>query len=69
MSSAGFSPPPIPPKPPVEGECCERGCERCMWVYYREALQRYETALAEWRRRHEPPIWARAARGRARAIL
>ncbi|HUM94425.1 MAG TPA: oxidoreductase-like domain-containing protein [Candidatus Competibacter sp.] len=56
MSSAGFSPPPIPPKPPVEGECCERGCERCMWVYYREALQRYETALAEWRRRHEPPI-------------
>ncbi|MBL8251779.1 MAG: hypothetical protein JNK31_08935 [Candidatus Competibacter sp.] len=45
----------MPPEPPVEGACCERACERCLWVYYREALQRYEMALAEWRRRYGGP--------------
>ncbi|MDG4594157.1 MAG: oxidoreductase-like domain-containing protein [Candidatus Contendobacter sp.] len=40
-------PPPKPPQPPVEGECCERGCERCVWVYYHEAMRRYEAAVAE----------------------
>jgi hypothetical protein len=40
--------PPKPPTPPVEGECCGRGCERCVWVYYHEARERYEAALAAW---------------------
>jgi hypothetical protein len=40
--------PPVPPTPPVEGECCGRGCERCVWVYYHEARERYEAALAAW---------------------
>ena len=40
--------PPSPPNPPVAGECCGRGCERCVWVYYREALERYDAALAAW---------------------
>lgn len=48
-------PPPIPPKPPVAGECCERGCELCMWVYYHQALRRYEVADAEWRQRYGHP--------------
>lgn len=54
-ASESVSPPPTPPQPPVEGECCERGCERCLWWYYREALARHEKALAEWRRQHERP--------------
>jgi hypothetical protein len=45
-------PKPIPPKPPVPGECCERGCEMCMWTYYYQARQRYEVAEAEWCRVH-----------------
>ncbi|CDH47640.1 oxidoreductase-like domain-containing protein [Candidatus Contendibacter odensensis] len=40
-------PPPVPPKPPVQGECCERGCENCVWVFYYEALRRYEAAYAD----------------------
>ena len=26
--------PPQPPDPPVDGECCQRGCEFCVWVVY-----------------------------------
>jgi len=52
---SGARPPPIPPKPPVAGECCERGCELCVWVYYQEAVRRYEMTAAEWQRRHENP--------------
>ncbi len=36
---------PEPPKPPVPGECCERGCENCVWVFYYEAQRRYEAVL------------------------
>ncbi len=41
-------PPPIQPKPPVPGECCERGYEMCMWDHYDEAQRRYEAAYADW---------------------
>jgi hypothetical protein len=37
----------IPPEPPVEGSCCGRGCEWCVWVYYDQALRRYEAARAQ----------------------
>lgn len=50
-----FPPPLLPPQPPVEGECCGRGCEYCVWVYYDQALRRYETALAQWRERYRGP--------------
>lgn len=40
--------PPVPPEPPVDGECCERGCEYCVWVYYYEARRKYEKEFAEW---------------------
>ncbi|MDS4027145.1 MAG: oxidoreductase-like domain-containing protein [Candidatus Contendobacter sp.] len=36
---------PAPPKPPVPGECCERGCENCVWVFYYEAQRRHEATL------------------------
>jgi hypothetical protein len=40
--------PPVAPEPPIPGECCERGCEFCVWVVYHEALRKYEKAYAEW---------------------
>ncbi len=42
--------PPVPPEPPVEGSCCGCGCEWCVWVYYDQALRRYEAALAQGRK-------------------
>lgn len=46
-----IDPKPMPPEPPVHGECCERGCENCVWMYYYEALRNYEQACAQWRLR------------------
>ena len=36
----------IPPKPkkPDDSECCNRGCENCVFIYY-------ERALKNWRRK------------------
>ena len=38
----------LPPRPeePLPGECCGRGCERCVYVYYEEAVQRWEEMVA-----------------------
>lgn len=48
MTAPDALPPPVPPKPPVPGECCERGCEMCIWDYYHQAQSRYEAAYADW---------------------
>lgn len=39
-----------PPDRPVEGECCERGCEPCIWDYY-------ERGLVRWRERNGLDIY------------
>lgn len=31
-----------PPVAPAAEECCGRGCERCVWTYYYEALTKYQ---------------------------
>ena len=36
--------PPCPEKP-APSECCGRGCERCVFVYYEEALERWENTV------------------------
>ncbi|MEM7408676.1 MAG: oxidoreductase-like domain-containing protein [Myxococcota bacterium] len=36
-----------PPRRPVPGECCDRGCDPCVWDYY-------ERALAQWQDTHAP---------------
>jgi hypothetical protein len=38
----------LPPRPeaPLPGECCGRGCERCVYVYYDEAVERWEQKVA-----------------------
>ncbi|MGH9960450.1 MAG: oxidoreductase-like domain-containing protein [Pyrinomonadaceae bacterium] len=32
---------PPPPTRPVPGECCEGGCDLCVWVYYERACERW----------------------------
>lgn len=32
------------PLPPGDYECCESGCDRCVWDIYREDLQEWEAA-------------------------
>lgn len=29
------------PEPPAPSECCENGCEPCVWDIYREALNEW----------------------------
>lgn len=43
------SPTKLPPKPvePDPSECCGRGCERCVFIYYEEALKKWEKKLEE----------------------
>lgn len=51
MSEQGNDPEPIVPAPPEAGDCCGDGCARCVNDVYAEALERYETSLAAWRKR------------------
>jgi len=46
--SPGFDPRPEPPREPEVGECCQSGCEPCVFDRYWEAMERYERALHEW---------------------
>jgi len=34
----------LPPKPikPDMSECCQRGCENCVFIYYEKALKRWQ---------------------------
>lgn len=41
-------PRPEPPRPPEAGECCQSGCDPCVFDRYWETLERYECALHEW---------------------
>lgn len=45
-------PRPQPPQEPAPEECCNGGCERCVFDRYYEALERYRSALREWLSRH-----------------
>ncbi|HSR63923.1 MAG TPA: oxidoreductase-like domain-containing protein [Gammaproteobacteria bacterium] len=37
---------PRPPDKPLEGECCGRGCEKCVFDYYDEAFRRWQNRIA-----------------------
>ena len=45
----------LPPRPeaPHHGECCGRGCERCVYVCYEEAIQRWEERVASLKAEHQ----------------
>lgn len=37
---------PSPPEKPQAEECCERGCEKCVFDYYEEAFRRWQDRVA-----------------------
>ncbi len=45
-------PRPVPPEPPLPGDCCESGCDPCVYDSYSDALQYYRERLAAWQARH-----------------
>lgn len=42
---------PVPPVRPDPEECCNSGCDRCVFELYEDALERYEAELRAWQRR------------------
>lgn len=51
--------PPTPPERPGDNECCQSGCEPCIFDMYAEELQAYREALSAWEARRD------AAQGQA----
>jgi Oxidoreductase-like protein, N-terminal len=47
----GDDPKPAPPREPESWECCQSGCDPCVFDRYWEALERYERALELWEAR------------------
>lgn len=45
-------PKPHPPQKPGAAECCEAGCDRCVFDVYADELEQYRVALARWQARH-----------------
>lgn len=46
--------PPQPPREPEAWECCQNGCDPCVYDRYWEAVTCYEQKLAEWQARQQP---------------
>ena len=40
-----------PPRAPASHECCDSGCDPCVFDLYANAMQAYEAALAGWKSR------------------
>ena len=58
MPLDSLDPRPQPPEKPLPAECCESGCEVCVYDVYADQLEAYEAALKAWKARHpeaEPP--------------
>jgi len=53
---ASGDPRPEPPEKPLPSECCEGGCDPCVFDLWAEAQAHYEDELARWeaRRRGRP---------------
>jgi len=44
-------PAPIAPIRPDDGDCCQSGCQRCVFDLYDDAVERYRAELAAWEAR------------------
>lgn len=44
-------PPPTPPVEPQLEDCCQSGCNPCIFDIYQDALERYRVALQAWQAR------------------
>jgi hypothetical protein len=53
LSNADTDPMPIPPARPEPADCCNGGCERCVFDLYDDAMDRYRIQLEAWRARRE----------------
>jgi len=49
-------PMPVAPDEPLPGECCEGGCDPCVFDVYAEQLAAYREALARWKSRHPDAV-------------
>jgi hypothetical protein len=47
----GNDPPPVPPVRPGPDECCDSGCNPCIFDLYQEELDRYRAELTAWQQR------------------
>ncbi len=45
-------PRPHPPEKPLACDCCESGCELCVFEMYAQEFEAWERALAAWKLRH-----------------
>ncbi|WP_061137422.1 oxidoreductase-like domain-containing protein [Caballeronia fortuita] len=45
-------PRPLPPERPLPEDCCQSGCNPCIFDLYQEELARYRAALRAWEARH-----------------
>lgn len=41
-----------PPEKPLPCDCCETGCDPCVYEVYAGELKAYDKALTAWRTRH-----------------
>lgn len=46
---------PEPPERPLDSDCCDSGCETCVFTLYSEALARWRLAIAAFDAAHAPP--------------
>ena len=51
--AAGGDPRPIPPEKPLPTDCCDSGCDICVFDIYADELAKFERDLAAWRARQE----------------
>ena len=47
-------PEPQPPVAPEPWECCQSGCDPCVYDLYWQAMERFERALHDWKLRRNP---------------
>ena len=45
-------PRPQPPEQPLPSDCCDSGCDPCIFDSYSEELHHYRQQLAQWLARH-----------------
>lgn len=51
MTMKRTEPPPTPPEAPSPEECCQNGCDPCIFDRYAEAMREYREELAAWQAR------------------
>lgn len=52
MAKHDDDPRPTPPEPPSPSECCDSGCDPCVYDLHAEAVDKYRRKLRKWCKRH-----------------